>query len=446
MKLSFEGLRRSIGAKVAVIGLLVLILLIPTAMIRDLTLDRSDIEDEARRDIFNAWGGEQLVAGPVLALPYKSDERGDNGAPLVVDRVLYVLPDTSSVVAVADTELRYRGIHKVPVYSADIEIATTFSLMHLQRLGVDFADIGWSQASVLAGLSDPASLAETPMLQVSGSGVPFQDSAIHAAGLPLQLAAEFAIDPASTDETRTISVSMNLRLKGSASLSFLLLAGAADVKAVSDWAAPSFFGRILPASRLISDSGFEAEWHLTGLGRSLPPAWMSGRVKTESPAERAFGVRFVQPVGLYQLMFRALNYAIMFIGLTFVAWFMMEVSASLRLHPLQYLLVGFANSVFYLLLLSLAEHVGFGLAFAISASASAGLIVAYSRSVLRSRHQVLAMAAVLSGLYVFLYLTLRAETYALLSGAIGLWAVLATTMYLTRNVDWYRPPQPIERG
>ena len=152
--------------------------------------------------------------------------------------------------------------------------------------------------------------------------------------------------------------------------------------------------------------------------------------------QSAFGVDFFVPVGLYQLTTRATKYAILFIGLTFVGYFLFEVIAGLRLHPLQYLLVGLANTLFYLLLLSLAEHIGFGLAYLTSALASAGLITGYSLSVLGMRTRALLMMAILAILYSLLYLILSAENYAMRAGAIGLWITLGLIMYLTRQINW----------
>ena len=177
----------------------------------------------------------------------------------------------------------------------------------------------------------------------------------------------------------------------------------------------------------------------------MPPAldarcrliWDERRYLLEHSTDGVFGVRLIEPVGLYQLMHRALNYAVLFIGLTFVCYFMMEIISGARLHPLQYLMVGFANALFYLLLLSFAEHIGFGLAYVISAIGSSMLIVGYSRSVLARGRQVVAMGAVLLSLHLYLYMTLQAEKYALLAGSVGLWVVLGAVMYLTRRIDWY---------
>jgi inner membrane protein len=149
------------------------------------------------------------------------------------------------------------------------------------------------------------------------------------------------------------------------------------------------------------------------------------------------------PIGLYQLVDRALKYAIMFIGLTFVTYFLMEIVAKVRLHPLQYLLVGLANSLFYLLLLSLSEHIGFDKAYLLSAAASAALIIGYSAAVLVTKLRAVIMSAVLAGLYGFLYLTLMAESLALLAGSIGLWCVLGAIMFLTRKIDWYTTTESV---
>ena len=151
----------------------------------------------------------------------------------------------------------------------------------------------------------------------------------------------------------------------------------------------------------------------------------------------AFGVDLFVPVGLYQKTLRTTKYAILFIGLTFVAYFLFEIVAGLYLHPLQYLMVGLANTLFYLLLLSLAEHMGFGWAYLLSSLGSSGLIVGYSRTVLGDRRRAMTISGVLFCLYGFLYMTVQAENYAMLSGAVGLWVALSIVMYLTRRVNWY---------
>jgi inner membrane protein len=187
----------------------------------------------------------------------------------------------------------------------------------------------------------------------------------------------------------------------------------------------------------ITESGFTAEWRTTSLGRTLPAMWLEGNLQPGKVESAVLGIDLFVPIDVYRLTDRATKYAVMFIGLTFVAYFLFEVLGGLKLHPLQYLLVGFGNAIFYLLLLSLAEHVGFGASYLLSAAASAGLITGYSLSILGSRKSAARMLGILSLLYGLLYLTLQAETYAMLAGAIGLWCSLALIMYLTRRIDWY---------
>ncbi len=233
-----------------------------------------------------------------------------------------------------------------------------------------------------------------------------------------------------------------LQLNGADSLRISPLGDTTKVTMNSTWPSPSFVGNYLPEHREVSDSGFSAAWQVSSLGRSLPSQWTGKTAIKGNKQQMSFGVDFYQPVSLYRLSLRAAKYAVLFIGLTFVAYFLFEVMAGLRLHPLQYLLVGFANALFYLLLLSLAEHIGFGWAYLASSGASISLVAGYSVAILGRESRGLLMAIILAGLYSFLYMTLKAETYALLAGALGLWITLAIIMFLTRRIDWYAQGGP----
>jgi inner membrane protein len=232
---------------------------------------------------------------------------------------------------------------------------------------------------------------------------------------------------------------IDLDVAGGESLHVLPLGDTTSITMRSPWPSPSFTGRYLPHHREVGDDGFVAEWTLSGLGRPLPAAWMDGTLDASIGTASAVGVEMYSPVDLYQKTLRATKYALLFIGLSFVAYFLFETMGRLQLHPMQYLLVGFANALFYLLLLSLAEHTGFGMAYVLSAGASVVLIAGYSRSVLGGARAAGIMTALLTGLYLFLYLVLQAEDYAMLAGALGLWIILASIMFLTRRIDWYRP-------
>jgi inner membrane protein len=237
--------------------------------------------------------------------------------------------------------------------------------------------------------------------------------------------------------TSGFQFAFDLILSGTEKLAFLPIGDRTDVVLTSTWPSPSFLGAHLPERRDIDSKGFSAEWKVLHLGRNYPSEWRDGQIPAKLIARSAFGVNLFVPLSTYQKSTRATKYAVLFIGLSFLAYFMFELFGKMRLHPFQYLLVGFANCLFYLLLLSLSEHTSFALAYTISAIASTALVVAYSVGILQHRSRALTMLALLSGLYVFLYVTLRAEQYAMLIGAVALFAILAAVMYVTRRLDWY---------
>ena len=433
MRIPLNASSRSASIKVAIIVFLVLVLLIPVSMIDGVIRDRRSNENVAALDIGSSWGLDQVVTGPVLRLPYEDSRMTVYGAPFLQPKSLYVLASDLRIEADVTSELRYRGIHKVPVFSAVVSMEGSIGLDALEELGIDPVAVDWNNAELLLGISDAKGVARIPEARVGGVRARFRPGTEQVPGLPPQLGA--ALTGVKGD--KRLDIGITLRVNGTGSLSFLPLSDSTELKMSSTWPSPSFSGRFLPLKREVGADGFKASWQVPSLSRKLPAYWVDTHSAGEEVANGAFGVRFIQPVGLYQLMLRAIKYAVLFVGLTFISYFVVEVVADLRLHPLQYLLVGLANTLFYLLLLSLAEHIGFDLAYAVSAVASAILIIGYSASILAKRSRAALIAAVLAGLYAFLYLTLKAESFALLAGSVGLWVVLAAIMYLTRGINWY---------
>lgn len=438
MQTAIQGLKRSASVKTLVIGGLILVLLIPMSMIKGVVADRDSVHQQARYDIMRSWGNEQLIAGPVLIVPYNWTHVNSKGEEFVLEARLHLLPAELEFNTNVNPEIRYRGLHKVPIYSAEISISGHFNPPKLKLLDVENARFEWDKASVALSVSDARAIAESPVIDINGATSKFEPGGqVFFENMPPPIIAPAGSLARTSPDKRSISFSMNLHVNGSDSLQFTPLGDTTRVSMTSEWPSPSFLGNYLPKSRQVTDDGFTASWQIASLGRALPSQWTDRSGQGVQAYQSAFGVNFYMPVSLYQLTLRATKYAVLFIGLSFVAYFLFEIMTNLRLHPLQYLLVGFSNAMFYLLLLSLAEHIGFGWAYLVSASASAGLITAYSTAVLNGRRRGLMMALVLAGLYSFLYMTLKAENYALLAGAIGLWATLAVVMYLTRRIDWY---------
>jgi inner membrane protein len=433
----FQRLRASVTVKLLFIGFLVLLLLIPMGMIENVIYERNDLYHSAKQDIMNAWGREQTVGGPVLTLPYRAVTTDDKGIKRVRQSLAHFLPEHLSIRGQLDTQMRYRGIYEVPVYTADLKLSGRFAPPDIARLGIDPRDVDWDEAFLSVAIADARGIKEPMSLRSDvGDGI-FEPGGVKVHGFDPQVIVPLP-GLGKTGEPSGFQFGFDLKLSGTENLGFLPAGDRTEVLLTSAWPSPSFVGAYLPDRRDIDDRGFSAEWKVLHLGRSYPGEWRNGEIPVKRIRSSAFGVNLFVPVSTYQKSTRAAKYAILFIGLSFLAYFMFEVFGNLRLHPFQYLLVGFANCLFYLLLLSLSEHTSFVVAYAASAAASTALVVGYSVSILKSLSRVLTMFAILAGLYTFLYVTLRAEQYAMLIGAAALFIILATIMYLTRRLDWYR--------
>ena len=437
MQATINKLRSSSSVKVGVIGFLVLALLIPIAMIRGVIEDRNAVAEQARQEIMRSWGQQQIIGGPILVLPYKIVRVSQYGERMVDDGTAFLLPRELSIDVELSPEFRYRGIHKVPVYTAHTQITGSFAPPDISGLGVDDAEVDWDRARIALSITDARPIKNTPEVDINGTRTKFRSGGMQIHGLAPQITAALGGYFGESGRDAALQFSIELDISGTDRLQFMPFGDKTQVSVKSTWPSPSFIGNYLPETREINDAGFTASWRISSLGRSYPSRWTSQEAPLAYGEQSAFGVDIFVPVGLYQLTTRATKYAILFIGLTFVGYFLFEVVAGLRLHPLQYLLVGFANTLFYLLLLSLAEHVGFGLAYLTSTLASTSLITGYSLSVLETRTRALLMMAILAILYSFLYLILSAESYAMLAGAIGLWITLGLIMYLTRRINWF---------
>ena len=450
MKTDIRSIRQSYSLRAAIIGFLILVLLIPLTMVGGVVHDRRAMNEVARHDIMRSWGQAQTLGGPILVIPYKQVTVSQYGERLEQEGKLRILPATVATDVVLETTLLERGIYEVPVYTAQATIRGEFPVPDAGGLGIETAILDWSRAYVSLAVSDAKAIRNTPEF-ASGDQLTqrsrFESGGAQYPQLPPQIVApvlQYAADPDARQAVLPFSI--ELEVSGTDSLQFIAMAESTQVNVESEWPSPSFTGAHLPEQRTVSDDGFSASWRVSNLGRTLPSRWTSATNPFVGHVNlNAFGLALYTPVSLYHVAERATKYGILFIGLTFVGYFLFEVIAGLRLHPLQYLMVGFANTLFYLLLLSLAEHIGFGWSYLVSAVASSGMITGYSAAILGTRSRALLMLGILGLLYAFLYLTLNAESFAMLAGSIGLWLTLALIMYLTRGIDWYQR-QPADDG
>lgn len=434
-----SSLRHSQTLRLITVAILVVLLLIPIGMIRGLVSERQARQASAVAEVSSKWGGVQHVVGPYLVVPYAVDvqSRAKDGVPFTerVERHAIFLADSLATRATIVTETRSRGIYSVPVYRMNLTIAGRFSRPDFALLGFEPASIDWNRIQLVLGISDtraiqaPTSVTwnETSRPMLPGSGAHMASHAgIHA-------------DVTFADDAPTASFSLPLSLNGSQGAYFGPFGESSVVEVESNYPHPSFQGGWLPASRSVGESGFEAAWSIPVLGRSFPQAWAEGERAAlgRIEEEARFGVDFVDPVDHYSMAERSVKYAGLFILLTFATLWLFEVRAAVRVHPIQFLMLGGALCLFYLLLLSLSEHLPFLVAYVIASIAVIGMVAAYGMISLGALSRALAIGTVVAMLYGYLYVLLVNEDYALLIGSIGLFLILAVIMFATRKVDWY---------
>ena len=430
-------LRNSQTLRLVTVGILVLVLQVPIAMIGGQVSERKQRGMEAAEDVSSKWGNRQLLGGPMLVVPYPHTwtevSRGGQSIERTGFRYASFLPDELNVDATATSEIRKRGIFEVPVYRLELRVTGRFSPPDLSKLSVDPGALHWDRAHLVVGISDTRAIQQSSELSWDGRKIAFGPG---TGGQQVIRNGILAIVGAGAD-ARPVEFSFPLVINGSQSVRFTPFGNSTDVTLKSDYPHPSFQGNWLPVERHIDGDGFEATWRIPFLGRSFPQSWTEPGALAEAIEGSNFGVDFVNPVDHYRMAERSVKYAGLFILLTFAALWLFEVRAGVRVHPIQFLMLGAALCLFYLLELSLSEHLAFPLAFAVASLAVVGMVMAYGVVVLRGLNRALAVGAGVAMLYVYLYVLLVNEDYALLTGSLGLFVILAIIMYATRRVDWY---------
>ena len=433
-------MRTSAIARLVVMGALTVALFVPLMWVWAIVEERASRRDKAVEEVSTTWGGSQTIAGPVLTIPYSIVAVDSAGRQHRTTRRAHFLPRELRIDGQLNTQRRKRGIFDVIVYEAELEIAGKFARPDVSWLRPTPESIDWENAVLSVGVSDPRGLTRRVPLQFAGREVPFSGG-IAEAGLAQKGIQARVGQPELLQRDGDLPFSLTLAANGTRDIRFLPAADETSVQLTARWPHPSFAGSPLPRYETVAGGGFRAHWHAPDFGRSYPSRWSTGDISAEQlqahAQSSAFGVTLIQPVDIYHQAERAVKYAVLFIVLTFVVFFLWEIFGAALLHPLHYTFVGVALFVFYLLLVSISEHAGFDRAYLASAVVTTLLIAGYARAVLRGTRPGLSVAASLTALYSFLYLLLRLEDYALLAGAIGIFIVLAAVMYMTRRMDWY---------
>ena len=415
--------------KALMVAVVALLVMIPVQMLRSLVVERAQMRERAVASVSRGWGGRQSLGGLVLAIPTDAN----NGRVFVRDH--YILPESLTVESElhVQDDRRKLGVYEVPVYTVKVHLSATFDIAaKLAALGAE--RIHLDRARLLIPVADARGVHDVTVQSqgiVAGAFEPQQGFPIGAIG------AELRSDSGIEKGPQTIDVS--LEVAGTDALYFLPLARSTRVELKGNWAHPGFARGFLPAERSITGGEFHARWQVLELNRPFGSHWFQDVVSAEALQESAFGVDLVQPVDLYQRAERSVKYAGLFIALSLLTMFLWEHLSRRRLHPIQYGLVGLALAVFYLLLLALAEHIGFEYAYVAAALALCTLLGIYIAGAFRSSRAGAGSAVTFGATYALLYLLVTSEDYALLAGALALFAILASVMMLTRRLNWYEP-------
>lgn len=436
--------KRSVMWKIAIIAVLIAGLLIPLAMVSGVIEERQGRKNDVSREIGATWGEAQTIVGPVLVIPYKIpntivDAKGKSITHNLTDYA-YLLPKQLQVKTNLASSVRYRAIYKSVVYTSTMSGQGQFDLNDLHELRIPAQNINWGDTFVLLNVPQPKSIQAAPTFSWNGKQSEFlpgtHGTSLFTSGLYARVECK--------EDAPVVPFSLKLALKGSEGFSLAPIGKQNKLEITSDWQSPSFTGSISPSSRTIDKKGFSAVWEIPYFARSYAQAFI---IDVSSDAEKMrqaiaasqVGVSLFEPVDFYHQSERATKYGILFLVLTFATYFLFEVITKTRLHPFQYLLIGCALCLFYLMLVAFSEFVGFGKAYIIGSVSIIGTITLYSRAILgRTRkHSQWLIAGLLTALYGYLYVLLQLEDASLLFGTIGLFLVLSIIMYVTRNIDWY---------
>ncbi len=426
--------RNSISIKLIVVFFLTIILMIPASIINELVSERKERQNDAIKEIQSKWGEEQTITGPILCIPYQTYDLDKEGNKInLTTHKAFFLPDEINITGSISPVVRKRDLFKVVLYQTKLYFNGSFKLLDFSGISQKNTTILSKEAYFSIGISDMRGVEEfvtfnfnkTPLNCEGGT----HDNLSEGSGFTTENF-DFIKDSSNLN-----NFSFELSLKGSENLKFIPFGKRTNIQLSSNWKTPSFDGAFLPDKREINDTGFVANWEILDFNRNFPQQWVDSE---KDFSLSAFGVNLKLPIDLYKKTERSTKYAILFIALTFAIFFFIEVLKNFKVHPIQYVLIGSALCVFYLLLLSLSEQVGFDLAYLIASISVIGMIVLYAKTVFKFNRYSFMLSGILAFLYGFIYILLQMEDYALLIGSIGLFIILGLFMFFSRKINWYK--------
>lgn len=437
------------GAKFILLGVIIFALLIPTLMVWALVEERSQRAETVARQIAQGWGGPQIINGPYLVMPYTQIEKvplNDNNTRLTQDRLVtrhaIFSPDRLEMGGNIEVEERKKSIYKTQLYHFKNNLKGSFADFDMNKIREAGGTPKPANAFLVIGISDTTGFRSDIMLKVDGKsegqflpGLNSLGNTSHVTGKYNRSRAGSGIHiPISTDKlAEGFDFEISMALNGSRNIAFVPAGKTTQLDIQSNWPHPGFSGKFLPEERDITAEGFAAKWTIPNLARGISEVQLSSQL---SQAGTSIGVNFVEPLSFYQVTSRSLKYAVGFFSLVFLAVFILELYGKSSLHWIQYILTGLAMIIFYVLLLALAEQVGFLIAYGIAAVATTILIAWYVGDALGNKNGSAIVGSVLATTYLVMYMILNEDTYALLAGSLIAFIAIAATMFATRKIDW----------
>jgi len=436
-------LRNSITVKMLVVGFLILILLIPLSFVKDLISERSIRQQQVVTEINEKWGNEIVLSGPILKIPYKTfkeqkvfqeDLNKFTTTQEVVIQNAYFFPENLVIDSDVVTQPLYRSIYETVVFQADISVKGNFPEIDFAETNIPLENVLWNKATILVKTSNLKGIRNTLEINFNSETLnlmPKYDTSY------LNTIESDLISDLSDNHIQRNAFSLTMKVNGSQSVSFIPLGRETSATMVSNWHSPGFMGEFLPedGSRDISEKGFKASWKILQINRQFEQSFF-GHLPDLN--RFAFGTQLIVPVDEYQKSERTAKYGFMVIGLTLLVFFLIQLISKIYIHPFQYVMIGLALIMFYTLLISISEHSSFLKAYLIAAVSVLALITLYSKTILKGIKFPLMICFSLGVLYSYIYIIIQLENYALLTGSIGLFVILAIIMFASKKIDWQK--------
>ena len=432
---------KTLAFKILSVFILGLLIMIPMGLIKSIIDDRQDYQKEAIDSIIEPIGGAFYLTGLVVAVPYYYTVSSEiqNGDKTEVKRETYkdyiiIMPDTYNVEGFVETSVLNRGIFKAPVFSSDMEITGVFR-KYDDSISMEGKRIIWDEAILILATYDRRNFKQLPDIMVDNKKVEQDEHSVLPSTSLFSNGFAFEID--KNQIKNGFNFTANISIQGGKSINIVPMGGDNKIDLSSDWQDPSFSGGWLPTEREVGKTGFKASWAIASFNTAFSRTWLEKNVSYDSGSVDIVETSFLLLNDNYKKTFRSIKYSILFIFVPFFALFLCEILTRKKIHIVQYALIGLANAVFYMLLLSISEHTYFNLAYIISAIMVIILTALYVGSITKTLKIGIVIAFVEFLIYLFLFGILQLTDYALLVGTIGLFLAIAVAMYFTRNIDWY---------